>query len=126
MDPARVLHACPNCGCDLQAAQAVEYGNIGTTSDGGLVFEGRPLALTARLHAIVHALVSARGRGLTRAFLASRLTDDLSDEAIVKSVERVRRFFRGIDPAFDQIETVRGFGAYRWIFRPPAPALFAE
>lgn len=112
------MHNCPNCGCALTLPEPIVYGNVSATPDGRVVFEGRRLELTRRLHDIVIALISAKGRSLTCSFLAELLAEDVSDEVIVKTVERARRRFRGIQPGFDQIVTVRGFGAYRWAFRP--------
>ena len=109
---------CPHCGCHLRAAKAIAYGNIAATGEGEIVFEGSPVSLQRRLHDIVLALVRAEGRPLTRSQLAFGLSNDTSDEAIVKAVERLRRHFGQLRPGFDQIETVRGFGAYRWCFRP--------
>ena len=109
---------CPHCGCHLRTTKAIEYGNIVIAGDGEVAFEDRPVALQRRLHDIVVALVRAEGRALTRSQLAFGLSDDTSDEAIVKAVERLRRHFRQLRPGFDQIETVRGFGAYRWRYGP--------
>ena len=108
---------CPHCGCHLSTEAAIAYGNIAASGDGDIVFEGAPVILQRRLHDIVLALVRAKGRSLTRSQLAFGLEGDASDEAIVKSVERLRRHFRDLCPGFDQIETVRGFGAYRWRLR---------
>ena len=112
---------CPHCGCHLRSDAAITYGNIAATEGGDIVFDGSPVFLPRRLHDIALALVRARGRALTRSQLAFGLRGDTSDEAIVKSVERLRRHFRQLRHGFDQIETVRGFGAYRWRLRAGWP-----
>ncbi|GGD59184.1 hypothetical protein GRI62_00905 [Erythrobacter arachoides] len=89
------------------------YGNVRLAPEGEILFNGRRIQLTRTLHYLAHALILVQGRPLTRGFLAARLADDLSDEAVIKSVERLRRVFRQRDPGFDQIETLRGFGACR-------------
>lgn len=109
---------CLNCGSELETPKATVFGNIRMTIGGDMVFKGRLMVLTRNLHQIVTALIAARGRAVTRTHLANRLNSDMSDEAIVKSVERVRKSFREVDDHFDQLETVRGFSAYRWISRP--------
>ena len=108
---------CPHCGYHLRTAKAIGFGNVAVTGDGDILFEGSPVILQRRLHDIVLALVRAEGRALTRSQLAFGLSSDTSDEAIVKAIERLRRQFRQLRSGFDQIETVRGFGAYRWRFR---------
>ena len=112
------MPCCPNCGFGLNEEEPLTYGNVRFADEGEIVFEGRRLHLTRGLHEIARALISVQGRPLTRGFLAARLQDELSDEAIVKSIERLRRVFRERDAGFDQIETLRGFGAYRWRFKP--------
>ena len=114
------MQICSHCGCGLSGQGLISYGNVGSTNDGEILFEGRRVELTRTLQEIVTALITARGRALSRSFLSDWLNGDISDEAIVKSVERVRRSFRKLDPAFDQLETVRGFAAYRWTYRPSA------
>lgn len=112
-----VMHLCPNCGYDLVADRPVAFGNIEITARDEIVFQGRTLHLSRCQHRIVDALVRARGRGVTRSVLAERVGGDLNDITIVKYVERVRQSFRAVDPAFDQVIALRGFGAYRWCER---------
>lgn len=111
------MHICPNCGCNLAPLKPVELGNIAITDREEVVYEGQVIQLTKSQHQIVDALVRARGRGLTCGTLAARLGNDVNDSTIVKYVERVRQSFRAIDPAFDQVEALHGFGAYRWSAR---------
>ena len=42
---------------------------------------------------------------------------DVFNDSIKKYVERLRICFKGVAPLFDQIETLHGFGAYRWRYR---------
>ena len=122
--PVRSVHGRPE-GESLSVApkffavdDILSFGNI-ITADGGLViFEKRRMLLTPRLHDFVVALVRAKGRGLTCSFLADRLVDDVTREAVIKTAQRARKLFRDVDPAFDQIQTVWGNAAYRWAYRP--------
>lgn len=114
------MHVCPNCGCNLDRFEPVTFGNVAIDERGEIVFEGQPLALRRGQHEIVEALVRAKGRCLSRGLLASRLESEIEDQTIVKYVERTRVAFRAVDPRFDQIEALRGFGAYRWAFRQAA------
>ena len=112
------MHVCPHCGCNLASFEPVEFGNIAITDHEEIIYEGQIVPLTPCQHSIVEALVRARGRGVTRGILAMRIGSDVYDSTIVKYVERVRQSFRAIDPGFDQVEAMRGFGAYRWAPRP--------
>lgn len=111
---------CPNCGCNLGQFQALKYGNIALDQHGNLEFEGCELQLPKSQYIIVEALVKAKGRGLTRSFLATIIGREIYDQTVSKYIERLRSSFRGIDPEFDQISALRGFGAYRWEFRNSA------
>ena len=113
---------CPHCGFDLATAGPVSYGNIAIEYGGAVSFEGRELRLTRSLRDIVETLVRARGRGVTRGVLAERIEGDVTDATIIKYVERARNCFRDVDPAFDQIMSLRGFGAYKWEHRRPFAA----
>jgi DNA-binding response OmpR family regulator len=114
------MHLCPNCGCDLASREPVELGNIALTEKDEIVFQGRRLDLSRCQFRIVESLVRARGRSLTRGVLAQRVGGDVNDSTIVKYVERVRHSFRAVEPAFDQLVAVHGFGAYRWSERSAA------
>lgn len=115
------MQLCPSCGCDLAPFQPVELGNIAITDLQEIVFQGRRLALTRCQYSIVESLVRARGRSLSRGILADRVGGDVNDRTIVKYVERVRQSFRVVNPSFDQIVSVHGFGAYRWAEKRAAP-----
>lgn len=114
------MNLCPNCGHDLVPHAPLKLGNIAITERDEIVFEGQQLSLTRCQHRIVDSLVRARGRSLTRGILAERVGGDVNDSTIVKYIERVRLSFRAVDPAFDQVVAVRGFGAYRWAERSAA------
>lgn len=108
---------CPNCGCKLQSFETFAYGNIAIDERGDLLFEGRPLQLPRNQHLIVEALIKAKGRGLTRSILATVVGGEIYDQTISKYIERIRSNFRRLQPGFDQINSIRGFGAYRWNYR---------
>lgn len=108
------MHMCPHCGFDLARNQPIRLGNIAITEREEIVFEGRRLSLTRCQYRIVESLVRARGRYLTRGVLADRIGGDLDDTTVTKYVERARRSFREVNPNFNQLVSVRGFGAYRW------------
>jgi hypothetical protein len=111
------LSHCPNCGCQLRAFEPIRFGNVLVESRSEIVFNGRVLALARTQHGIVDALVRARGRYLSREALVGALGSDVYDQAICQYIKRARAAFLAIDPGFDQIESLRGFGAYRWRFR---------
>ena len=66
---------------------------------------------------MVEALIKAQGRGLTRSVLATIAGGEIYDQTVSKYIERVRSSFRRIKPGFDQISSMRGFGAYRWNYQ---------
>jgi DNA-binding response OmpR family regulator len=115
---AQVISAiCPNCGCNLRRFAPFAYGNVAIDARGQLMFEGHPLPLPRSQHLIVEALVKAEGRGLTRSLLATIIGSEIYDQTVSKYIERIRSSFRRVQPDFDQISALRGFGAYRWDYR---------
>ena len=125
------LNHCPNCGCQLKAFEPVRFGNVRVEGLSEIVFKGRAVALARTQHGIVEALIRARGRYLSREMLVGVLGSEIYDPAIRQYVKRARAAFLAIEPGFDQIESLRGFGAYRWRFRadecrPPRIALPAR
>jgi DNA-binding response OmpR family regulator len=108
------MEMCPHCGFDLTRVQPIQFGNIAITEREEIVFEGQRLWLTRCQYRIVESLVRAKGRQLTRGVLAERIGGDLNETTVTKYVERARQSFREINPSFDQLVSVRGFGAYRW------------
>lgn len=117
----QTMQLCPHCGFNLTAARPLEYGNIAFDTQCGVWYRGIPLQLPRSQYDIVETLVLARGRGVTVSVLANRLSGDVDDATIVKYIERVRVSFRRLDPRFDQIVSLRGFGAYRWSYRSGPP-----
>jgi DNA-binding response OmpR family regulator len=111
------LNHCPNCGCQLKAFEPIRYGNVRVEGLSEIVFKGRAVALARTQHGIVEALIRARGRYLSREMLVGVLGSEIYDQAIRQYVKRARAAFLAIDPGFDQIESLRGFGAYRWRYR---------
>lgn len=112
---------CPNCGCELHRRAPVTVGNVAVIDLGKVVFRDTLLRLPRCQHVLAEALIRASGRALTRGYLADSLGGDINDDTIPKYVERTRAAFTRLDPGFDQIEAVRGFGAYRWIAKAAAP-----
>lgn len=111
------MQLCPHCGFNLIAAAPLEFGNIAIDAQFGIRYEGKRITLQRSLYDIVETLVRARGCGVSVSALANRLAGDVEDATIVKYIERTRSSFRRIDPRFDQIVSLRGFGAYRWSHR---------
>jgi len=108
------LSHCPSCGCHLQSFEPVSFGNVHIDDLSDIRFNGRRVELARTQHSLVEALVRARGRYLTRGSLADILGVDIDDQAICQYVKRARSAFAAVDKSFDQIESLRGFGAYRW------------
>lgn len=119
-NPVPPVALCPNCGCKLHPFETFSYGNVVIARRGEIQFDASPLRFTKRQYLIVEALVRARGRGLTRSTLANIVGGEIYDETISKYIERIRAAFCSVKPDFDQISSVRGFGAYRWEYRRPA------
>lgn len=111
------MECCPHCGCDLKSQGPFTYGNVAVVGEGLILFNGRRIELPRTLFSMADSIIRGRGRGLTCSILAARLESDVFNDSIKKYVERLRACFRSIDPCFDQIEAIRGFGAYRWRFR---------
>lgn len=95
-------------------SRSVSYGNVTIDEQNKLWLNNCEVELGRRQHDLVEALVRARGRPLTREFLLHALGIDAYDDAVTQYVKRAREKLRIIDPKFDQIECLRGFGAYRW------------
>ena len=84
-----------------------------------LIFNGEKMALPRCQHDLVESLVRAEGRALTNAHLAGCLGGEIYDQSIAVYVGRARAMLKTIDPGFDQIDCVRGFGAYKWVWKAP-------
>lgn len=108
---------CPNCGCNLKRFEPYCFGNVAIDKTGDIFFADRKLALHRNQHVILEAIILAKGRGLTRSLLADLLGNEIFDQSITKYIERIRSSLRKIDPNFNQIETMKGFAAYRWLYK---------
>lgn len=117
------MESCPHCGGNVGPQASFAFGNVEILGGGTILFEGQSLDLPRTLYSMADSLIRGRGRGLTRGILAERLGSDVFDESIKKYVERLRACFRAMDPRFDQIEAIHGFGAYRWRFKAPEPEI---
>jgi DNA-binding response OmpR family regulator len=115
-----IVQRCPHCGISSSEDHPISFGNVTLQDKGVLIFEGTKLALPRVQHQIVHALIVANGRALTRAHLAGWLDGEVFDQSVAVYVARLRSTLRKVDPDFDQILSVRGFAAYRWLFKPMA------
>lgn len=115
-----IVQRCPHCGITSSDDDPISFGNVTLQDKGVLIFEGRKLALPRVQHQIVQALIVAKGRALTRAHLADWLDGEVFDQSVAVYVARLRSTFRKVDPDFDQILSVRGFAAYKWLFKPMA------
>lgn len=113
---------CSHCGGNLRSQEPFAFGNVEIVGSGAIIFAGRPIDLPRTLYSLADSIIRGRGRGLTCGILAERLGNDVFDESIKKYIERLRNCFRALNPHFDQIETIRGFGAYRWRFQDHEPA----
>jgi len=47
--------------------------------------------------------------------LANVVGMDVNDSTVTKYIGRLRGIFCQLDPGFNQIECLKGFGAYRWV-----------
>ena len=113
------MHKCPNCGEALEEFRPLAFGNIVLLDKGVLLFAGERLSLPRCQHEIVESLVRAEGRALTTSHLAGCLGGEIFDQSIAVYVGRARSMLKAIDPEFDQIDCVRGFGAYKWVWKAP-------
>lgn len=110
-------HSCPDCGRLIADPSPFRLGNV--VVDGLRVrLNGREVALAHTQFLIAETLIRANGRHLTRGYLASAIGGEFFDEAICQYIRRTREAFVAIDGNFDQIETLHGFGAYRWRREP--------
>lgn len=111
---------CPSCGFQLGRDLSITYGNVTINRNGEFLYYNQILKFQKRPYEIVEALVLARGCGVSRSALATKLGDEIEDATVIKYIERARSTFRAINPEFDQIVALHGFSAYRWLHRPAA------
>jgi len=76
-------------------------------------WSGRPVDLTVTEFWIIHSLIRHPGHVRTRAQLMDDANVLVDDQTITSHIKRIRRKFLGVDPGFDQLDTVYGAG-YRW------------
>jgi DNA-binding response OmpR family regulator len=107
---------CPNCGYELSHLAVFTIGHL-SIEEGWLIrWRGRPLPFTASQRLLVAAIARAEGVPVKRIALAEAMgSDERQDPENVVAVQlnRVMTKFRDVDPAFDQIQSVRGSGL-RW------------
>ncbi|MEP5758905.1 MAG: winged helix-turn-helix domain-containing protein [Litoreibacter sp.] len=109
---------CSGCGEPLFGFSPLVYGNITMIDFDKVFIDEKHVALSQAEHRLVEALVRAKGMGVTRSTLASFMGGDIFDQTVTVLVRRARIKFRSVVPGFDQVSAIRGFGAYRWSFKP--------
>ncbi len=112
------IHNCPNCGFQLRQSGPLAYGNVALSEDGLVYLNGESVELARTQYELVQALVRAKGRGLTLGSLASLIDDEIEEVTVRQYVRRARLRLSEVDRDFDQIESLCGFGAYRWKHKP--------
>lgn len=112
------FHNCPYCGFQLCNSDSVKYGNVSIDPPGRISFQSNIIGLPPTQFILADALIRAQGRGVYRSTLANLIDPSLSDQSITVYIRRLRDAFRKIDPSFEQIECLKGFGAYRWVEAP--------
>lgn len=108
-------HHCPSCGFQIGDHDVVTFGNVTIEPPGTILLRSRSVELAPTQFILADALIRARGRGVYRSTLANLIDADLHDQSVTVYVKRLREAFRKLDPAFNQIECMKGFGAYRWV-----------
>ncbi len=111
-------HHCPNCGFQIGSSAPIVFGNVRIDPPGKISLHSDYIHLPPTLFILADALIRAQGRGVYRSTLANLIDPDLTDQAVTVYVKRLRNSFRRLDPGFDQIQCVKGFGAYRWVQTP--------
>jgi len=76
-------------------------------------WNGQPVDLTVTEFWIIHSLIRHPGHVRTRPQLMDDANVLVDDQTITSHIKRIRRKFLGVDPQFDQLDTVYGAG-YRW------------
>jgi DNA-binding response OmpR family regulator len=104
---------CPHCGYRLRDSESVLFDNIEVRFGGAILYGETEIELPIVLHGIMEALARAGGRALTLSAIAGFIDRDIDDRTVRKYIERIRVAFRAVDPTFYQIESLKGFGAYR-------------
>lgn len=107
---------CPHCGISLAALGAFHLGPLFVDKGGAFIWWKKvPIPLTLAEKLMVIALARAGGNPVGRHILAecAGSESDSPANAVAVMISRANRKFRAIDPAFDQIQSVRGMGL-RW------------
>ena len=112
----QVLRASPRLA-DASTDQAIERGALRLDeSRHECTWHGKPLSLTVTEFMLLFTLVSQPGLVRTREQLMAAAYgehEEVDDRTVDSHIKRLRKKFREIDPAFDQIETLYGAG-YRY------------
>ena len=99
----------------MKPFEKMSLGNVCIGEFGCVTYNSHHIKLPPSLFLLAEALIRAEGRGLTRAVLASVVGMDVNDSTVTKYIARLREAFCKYDPGFNQIECIKGFGAYRWV-----------
>jgi DNA-binding response OmpR family regulator len=113
---------CPHCGIQIRPFEKMSLGNVCIAEFGCVTYNSQAVRLPPSLFLLAEALIRAQGRGLTRSVLANVVGRDVNDSTITKYIARLREVFCQYDPGFNQIECIKGFGAYRWVCGGLPPA----
>lgn len=114
-------HHCPHCGFQLGQHAPITFGNVTIRPPGKVLLDSRDVELGPSQFLVVDALIRARGKGVYRSTLASLIDIDIDDRSVTVYIKRLREAFRRLDPTFNQIQCLKGFGAYRWVEAPRSP-----
>lgn len=108
-------HHCPHCGYQIGEIEPFAVGNVAIEPPGRITLNCQEVQLAPTQFIVADALIRASGRVLLRSTLANLIDPDLCEDSVTTYVRRVREAFRQLDPSFNQIECLKGFGAYRWV-----------
>ena len=115
-------HHCPHCGFQLGQHAPITFGNVTIEPPGKILLCSRDVELGPSQFLVADALIRARGKGVYRSTLASLIDSDIDDRSVTVYIKRLRETFRRHDPTFNQIQCLKGFGAYRWVEAPRVSA----
>ena len=108
--------ACPSCGADLEALNAIELGHLKIDYSGAVIlWKGERVAISPVERLMLLAIVRAGGHPVKRWVLADTMgyEGDDADNLTAVHLHRINARFREIDPDFSMIENIRGQGL-RW------------
>lgn len=108
-----MIALCPHCGFDLEQIKPIALGDLEVAGHHHPVrWKGSEVRLTPAQWLMVTAIARANGHTVSRYALAEAMgvDGDTPDNIVAVQLTKAKAAFRVIDPAFDAIKTVRGFG----------------